>query len=58
VEIESYPFVLLRRGPRAEDYTGEELDETRLLAEQDPTIKAGRVAAEVMTWLTRKGSLG
>ena len=100
MELESYTFVLLRRGARAEDYTEEELekiqaghlsflddmraeghmllsgpfrdqedetkrgfcvyrtglDETRL-TEQDPAIKAGRMAAEVMTWLTRKGTL-
>ena len=101
MELESYTFVLLRRGARAEDYTEEELekiqaghlsflddmraeghmllsgpfrdqedetkrgfcvyrtglDETRRLTEQDPAIKAGRMAAEVMTWLTRKGTL-
>jgi uncharacterized protein len=101
VELESYTFVLLRRGPPARDYTEEELDkiqsghlaflddlrtqghmllsgpfrdqvdktkrgfcvyrtgldETRRLTEQDPAIKAGRMAAEAMTWLTRKGAL-
>jgi hypothetical protein len=27
------------------------------LTEQDPALKAGRMIAEVMTWLTRKGAL-
>lgn len=33
------------------------LDETRRLAEQDPAVQAGRMAVEVMTWLTEKGAL-
>jgi uncharacterized protein YciI len=101
VELDAYTFVLLRRGPRAADYTDEELeeiqaghlafldqmheqgnlllsgpfrdqddetkrgfcvyrtglDETRRLTEGDPAIKAGRMTAELMTWLTRKGAL-
>lgn len=35
-----------------------DLDETRRLAEQDPSVRAGRIAVETMTWLTRKGELG
>ena len=103
MELESYTFVLLRRGPRADefgDYELEELqaghlrfldrmrddghmllsgpfrdqeDETkrgfslyrtsveetkRLIAEGDPSIRAGRMSVEVMTWLTKKGALG
>jgi uncharacterized protein len=102
VELDAFTFVLLRRGPRAAEYTDAELDEiqaghlafldemrgqghlvlagpfrdqedetkrgfgvyrtgleeTRRLTEQDPAIKAGRMTAEVMTWLTRKGALG
>jgi uncharacterized protein len=102
VELEAFTFVLLRRGPRAGDYTDEELDEiqekhlaflaemhaqghmllsgpfrdqadetkrgfsvyrtgldeTRSLLEGDPALQAGRMTAEVMTWLTRKGALG
>jgi uncharacterized protein len=33
------------------------LDETRRLAEQDPSVQAGRLAIEAMTWLTLKGEL-
>jgi len=33
------------------------LDEARLLAEQDPSVKAGRLKVEVMTWWTEKGAL-
>jgi uncharacterized protein len=102
MELESYTFVLLRRGPRALDFSEEELDrlqaahlghldamrakgallvagpfrgqpdetlrgfclyatdvdETRTLVEADPSIRAGRMAAEVMTWLTPPGSIG
>jgi uncharacterized protein len=36
---------------------GTDLEETRRLAEQDPSVQAGRMAVEVMTWLTRKGAL-
>jgi uncharacterized protein len=101
VELDSYTFVLLRRGARADDYSDEELDElqaahlafldemrkrgylvlagpfrdqddetkrglaifrtglheTRRLTEQDPSVQAGRIAIEAMTWLTPKGAL-
>jgi uncharacterized protein YciI len=101
MDLDAFTFVLLRRGPRAGEYTDEELeeiqkghlsfldemheqghlllsgpfrdqddetkrglcvyrttiDETKRLIEQDPALKAGRMTAEVMTWLTRKGAL-
>jgi len=97
MELESYTFVLLRRGPRAFEYFEEELDrlqaahlahldvmrergallvagpfrdqpdesfrgfclygtdieETRALVQADPSIQAGRMQADVMTWLTK-----
>jgi uncharacterized protein YciI len=99
--LDSYTFVLLRRGPRADDYSDEELDElqaahlafldemrkrghlvlagpfrdqddeakrglaiyrtslgeTRRLTEEDPSVQAGRISIEAMTWLTPKGAL-
>jgi uncharacterized protein YciI len=99
--MDSFTFVLLRRGPRADEYNDEELEEiqkghlafldamheqghlllsgpfrdqddetkrgfclyrtsveeTMRLTEQDPALKAGRMIAEVMSWLTRKGAL-
>lgn len=103
MELESYTFVLLRRGPRADEFSEQELgelqaghlafldrmgdeghlllsgpfrdqddetkrgfcvyrtgiDETkRLIAEGDPSVQAGRMSVEPMTWLTKKGSLG
>jgi uncharacterized protein len=103
VELESYTFVLLRRGPRADEFSDDELEELqaghleflermrdgchmllsgpfrdqedetkrgfslyrtgveetkRLIAEGDPSVQAGRMSVEVMTWLTKKGSLG
>jgi len=101
VEFDIYTFVLLRRGPRADEYSDEELTElqgghlafldrmreedhlvlagpfqdqedetkrglcvyrtglaeTRRLTEQDPSVRAGRIAVEAMTWLTPKGEL-
>lgn len=33
------------------------LDEARALAEQDPSVQAGRMSVQVMTWLTKKGSV-
>lgn len=33
------------------------LEEARTLAEQDPAVQAGRLAVEVMTWWTEKGSV-
>jgi uncharacterized protein YciI len=102
MELERFTFVLLRRGPRADEYSEEELaelqrghlafldsmgeqghlllagpfdgqedetkrgfaiyrtdvDETkRLIAEGDPSVRAGRMSVEVMTWLTKKGAL-
>lgn len=101
MEFDRYTLVLLRRGPRALEFSDEELEqlqeqhlahlatmreqghllvagpfrdqddesfrgigvygtdleETRRLAEQDPSVQAGRMAVEVMTWLTRKGAL-
>jgi uncharacterized protein YciI len=34
-----------------------DLEETRRLAEADPSVQAGRMAVDVMTWLTQKGEL-
>lgn len=100
-ELESYSFVLLKRGPRALEFSDEELErlqeqhlahldamqeqgallvagpfsdqpdetmrgfclyktgleETRRLAESDPSVQAGRMAVEVMTWWTKPGLL-
>ena len=34
------------------------MEETRrLIADGDPSVRAGRMAVEVMTWMTRKGAL-
>jgi uncharacterized protein YciI len=33
------------------------LDEARTLAGQDPAVQAGRLAVDVMTWWTEKGSV-
>jgi uncharacterized protein YciI len=33
------------------------IEETRRLAAADPMVTAGRLEAEVMTWLTRRGSV-
>ena len=101
MELESYSFVLLKRGPRALEYSDEELDrlqeqhlahlesmkeqghlllagpfsdqpdeawrgfclyrtgveETRRLAESDPSVQAGRMAVDVMGWWTKRGAL-
>jgi uncharacterized protein len=100
-DLESYSLVLLRRGPRAAEFSDEELDrlqeahlahlqamrergamvaagpfreqedetfrglclyivgleETRQLARSDPSVQAGRMAVDVMTWLAPKGEL-
>jgi uncharacterized protein YciI len=34
------------------------LEDTLALTERDPAVRAGRIAIEAMTWLTKKGSLG
>ena len=101
MELENYGFVLLKRGPRASEFSEEELDqlqaqhlahlaamheqghmllagpfsdqadetlrgfclyrtsveETRRLAESDPSVQAGRMAVDVMGWRTKRGSL-
>ncbi len=101
MELESYSFVLLRRGPRAGEYDDAELDRlqtahlafldemrrsghlllagpfadqpdetlrglcvyatdletTRALAATDPSVQAGRMAVEVMTWWTLAGAV-
>ncbi|HEY3051737.1 MAG TPA: YciI family protein [Gaiellaceae bacterium] len=33
------------------------VEETRRLAESDPSVQAGRMAVEVMGWWTKRGSL-
>jgi len=33
------------------------LEETRALTEQDPSVRAGRLAVDVFTWWTKKGAL-
>ena len=83
MELDTYTFVLLRRGPRADDCGDADLDElqashlafldemrkrglaiyrtsleeTRRLTEQDPSVQAGRISIEAMTWVTPKGVL-
>jgi uncharacterized protein len=101
MELESYSFVLLRRGPRAEEYDDIELERlqaahlrfldrmrraghlvlagpfsdqpdeslrglcvyrtdleaTRALTRTDPSVRAGRMSAEVMTWWTSAGTV-
>jgi len=101
MDLESYGFVLLKRGPRADEFSDDELsrlqeqhlahlaamsdlgalvlagpfsdqpdeavrgfclyrtdlEETRRLAESDPSVQAGRMAVDVMTWWTKRGSL-
>jgi uncharacterized protein len=101
MELDGYSFVLLKRGPRALEFSDDELDrlqeqhlahldamkeqghllvagpfsdqpddslrgfclyrtsveETRRLAESDPSVRAGRMAVEVMGWWTKRGSL-
>jgi uncharacterized protein YciI len=100
MELESYTFVLLKRGPKAAEFSEEELDrlqeqhlahldamreqgamlfagpfseqpdetvrgfclyrtdleETRRLVECDPSVQAGRMAVDVMTWWTARGA--
>jgi uncharacterized protein YciI len=101
MELESYSFVLLKRGPRASEFSDGELDqlqeqhlahlaamhergailiagpfsdqpdeamrgfclyrtgleETRELAASDPSVQAGRMAFDLMTWWTGRGAL-
>jgi uncharacterized protein len=38
-------------------YRAGSLAEARALAEEDPSVKAGRLRVEVMTWWTEKGAL-
>ncbi len=99
--MDSYTLVLLKRGPKAFDFSEEELEklqtqhvahldslrkqgvilvggpfsdqpdetlrgmslysvgleEARRVAEADPSVRAGRLAVEVMTWWTKPGEL-
>ena len=101
MELDGYSFVLLKRGPRAFEFSDEALEqlqaqhlahldamreqghlvlagpfseqadetlrgfclyrtsveETRRLAESDPSVQAGRMAVDVMGWWTKRGSL-
>jgi len=101
VELDRYAFVLLRRGPRALEFSDSELEvlqqqhlahldamtvagklvaagpfsdqpdetlrgfciyatsleEADALARSDPSVQAGRMAIDVMTWWTTKGSV-
>jgi uncharacterized protein len=101
MEFDTYSLVLLRRGDRAFEYSGEELDRlqaahlahldamrergallsagpfreqgdetfrgvciyrtgldaTRELCALDPSVQAGRMRADVVTWLTPRGEL-
>ena len=101
MELDGYSFVLLKRGPRAFEFSDEELErlqaqhlahldemreqghlvlagpfsdqadetlrgfclyrssveETRRLAQSDPSVQAGRMAVDVMGWWTKRGSL-
>jgi uncharacterized protein YciI len=101
MEFDSYSLVLLRRGPRAHEFSEEDigrlqaahlahldamrergallaagpfldqddetfrgigiyrtgLEETRELANSDPSVQAGRMQVEVVTWLTPRGEV-
>jgi len=101
MEFDTYSLVLLRRGPRAAEFSQGELDrlqaahlahldamrergvlltagpfrdqedetfrgiciyrtgldETRELANSDPSVQAGRMRVEVVTWLTPRGEV-
>jgi uncharacterized protein len=101
MDLERYSFVLLRRGPFADRFTDDELDElqaahldhldamtraghlvaagpfsdqpdetmrgfcvytcslerTRELAASDPSVRAGRMAFDLMSWWTPAGSI-
>lgn len=101
MELETVTLVVLRRGPRAHEWWGEQLeelqrqhiahladlrqsgkllvtgpfsaqpdetwrglclyatdlDETRRLAEADPSVRAGRLAVDVLHWHVPKGEL-
>jgi uncharacterized protein YciI len=101
MELAGYSFVLLKRGPRASEFSNDELgvlqeqhlahlaamheqghlvvagpfsdqpdetlrgfclyrtdlEETRRLAESDPSVQAGRMAVDVMAWWTAPGTL-
>ncbi len=101
MELDGYSFVLLKRGPRAFEFSDEALEqlqaqhlghldamheqghlllagpfsdqadntlrgfclyrtsveETRRLAESDPSVRAGRMAVDVMGWWTARGAL-
>jgi len=54
MEFDSYAFVLLRWPP---GMYATDMEEARALAQQDPKVRAGRLAVEVMTWWTEKGSV-
>jgi uncharacterized protein YciI len=38
-------------------FYGTSVEEARTLAAQDPSVRAGRLTVDVMTWWTRKGSV-
>jgi uncharacterized protein len=101
MELDGYSFVLLKRGPRAFEFSDQELErlqtqhlahldamreqghlliagpfsdqadetlrgfclyrtgveETRRLVEADPSVRAGRMAVDVMGWWTGRGAL-
>ena len=38
-------------------FYGTSVEEARELARQDPKVRAGRLAVEVMTWWTKRGSV-
>ena len=72
VEFDTYTFVLLRRGPRAHEFTDEELEEIQAghlafldrMREEGHLLLAGpfrdqedETKVEAMTWLTGKGAL-
>lgn len=72
MEMTSYTLVTLRRPQTAPEMTSDELAalqerhlnhlwkmrvaEAPLLAEQDPSVQAGRLTVDVMTWWMAKGS--
>ena len=101
MEVDRYTFVLMRRGPRAAEFSEAQalelqdahlahldamatagklvgagpfsdqpdetlrglcvyacsVEETRALAASDPSVQAGRMAIDVMTWWTPKGTV-
>jgi hypothetical protein len=57
VDLEAFELVMLRRPPDAPSYDDDTLERIQREHVADPSVKAGRLVVDVMTWYCPAGTM-